>query len=67
MQTRLFAAPSPHIHGGEKTPRIMGDVVLALIPALAVSIYALGWMRYSNSTQLTIDMAVIISTLQPKA
>lgn len=43
MQTRLFAAPSPHIHGGEKTPRIMGDVVLALVPALAVSTYALGW------------------------
>lgn len=43
MATRLFAAPSPHIHGGENTRRIMADVVLALLPALAVSIYVLGW------------------------
>ena len=43
MATRLFAAPSPHIHGGEKTRRIMLDVILALIPALAVSTYVLGW------------------------
>ena len=43
MATRLFAASSPHIHGGESTRRIMGDVVLALIPALAVSAFILGW------------------------
>ena len=43
MATRLFAAPSPHIHGGEKTRRIMFDVILALIPALAVSTYVMGW------------------------
>ena len=40
---RIMAAPSPHIHGGESTRRIMGDVVLALLPALAVSTYILGW------------------------
>ncbi len=38
-----MAAPSPHIHGDESTRRIMGDVVLALLPALAVSTYILGW------------------------
>ena len=43
MATKLFASLSPHIHGGEKTHRIMLDVVLALIPALAVSTYVLGW------------------------
>lgn len=42
MATRIFAAPSPHIHGGENSRRIMGDVVLALLPALAVSTYMLG-------------------------
>lgn len=42
MATRIFAAPSPHIHGGENSRRIMGDVVLALLPALAVSTYILG-------------------------
>ena len=43
MATRLFAAPSPHIHGGESTRRIMLDVILALMPALAVSAYVMGW------------------------
>lgn len=43
MATKLFASHSPHIHGGEKTHRIMLDVVLALLPALAVSTYVLGW------------------------
>ena len=43
MQTRLFAAPSPHIHGGERTQQIMGDVILALVPALLVSTYVMGW------------------------
>ena len=43
MATRLFAAPSPHIHGGETTRRIMFDVILALMPALAVSTYIMGW------------------------
>ncbi|MBR5853041.1 MAG: RnfABCDGE type electron transport complex subunit D [Alistipes sp.] len=42
MATRLFASPSPHIHSADNTRRIMGDVVLALIPALAVSTYVLG-------------------------
>ena len=42
MATRIFAAPSPHIHGGESSRRIMVDVVLALLPALAVSTYILG-------------------------
>lgn len=43
MATRLFASPSPHIHTADNTRRIMGDVVLALIPALAVSTYVLGF------------------------
>ena len=42
MANRIFASASPHIHGGESTRRIMGDVVLALLPALAVSTYILG-------------------------
>ncbi|MBQ8493542.1 MAG: RnfABCDGE type electron transport complex subunit D [Alistipes sp.] len=54
MATRLFAAPSPHLHGGENTRRIMGDVVLALLPALAVSTYVLGW-----SVLFTTAVAVV--------
>ncbi len=62
MQTRLFAAPSPHIHGGERTQQIMGDVVLALIPALAVSTYVLGW-RVLMITAIAIASSVLFEYL----
>lgn len=38
----LPTTSSPHIRGDFKTSRIMLDVVLALLPALAVGIYTLG-------------------------
>lgn len=38
----LTVASSPHIRGNFRTSRIMLDVVLALLPALAVGVYALG-------------------------
>ena len=62
MATRLFAAPSPHIHGGESTRRIMFDVVLALIPALAVSAYVLGW-RSLMITAVAIASCVLFEFL----
>jgi electron transport complex protein RnfD len=43
MAIKLFAAPSPHLHGKENTRQIMLDVILALMPALAVSAYVMGW------------------------
>ena len=62
MQTRLFAAPSPHIHGGERTQQIMGDVVLALIPALVVSTYVLGW-RVLMITAIAIASCMLFEYL----
>ena len=53
MATKLFASPSPHIHGDENTKRIMLEVVLALIPALAVSTYVLG-MRVLLITAISV-------------
>ena len=38
----LTVASSPHIRGDFKTSRLMLDVVLALLPALAVGIFVLG-------------------------
>ena len=38
----LTVASSPHIRGDFRTSRIMTDVVLALLPALAVGIFVLG-------------------------
>ena len=69
MATRLFASPSPHIHTADNTRRIMGDVVLALIPALAVSTYVLG-LRVLFVTFVAVASCVLfeylISRLFPK-
>ncbi len=40
---KLTVASSPHIRGNFRTNRIMLDVVLALIPALAVGVVRFGW------------------------
>ncbi len=40
---KLTVASSPHIRGNFRTNRIMLDVVLALLPALAVGAIVLGW------------------------
>lgn len=42
-QTRVIVSPSPHIHGGDSISRNMYNVLIALIPAFAFSIYQFGW------------------------
>ena len=42
MSKLLVVSPSPHVHSGESTPRLMYNVVLALIPALAVTVFYFG-------------------------
>jgi Na+-translocating ferredoxin:NAD+ oxidoreductase subunit D len=42
MSSLLIVSPSPHIHAQQKTQRIMLDVILALTPALGVSLYVFG-------------------------
>lgn len=43
MANQLFVAPSPHVHGNQSTQKIMRDVIVALLPALAVSTWVFGW------------------------
>ena len=62
MANRIFASASPHIHGGESTRRIMGDVVLALLPALAVSTYILG-LRVLFITAVAVASCVVFEYL----
>ena len=38
-----LVSPSPHTHGSESTQSIMRDVLIALTPAMLVSILASGW------------------------
>jgi len=42
MDRKLIVSPSPHVHSGESTSRLMFNVVLALVPAFAVSLYYFG-------------------------
>lgn len=39
---QLLVSPSPHVHGKENTRNLMRDVIIALLPAVAVSIYYFG-------------------------
>ena len=54
---KLTVASSPHIRGNFRTNRIMLDVVLALLPALAVGIWMLG-IRALLVTVLSVCCAV---------
>lgn len=40
---QLLVSPSPHVHGEANTRKLMRDVVIALLPAVAVSIYFFGF------------------------
>ena len=54
----LTVASSPHIRGNFRTNRIMRDVVLALLPALAVGVYMYG-VRALLVTVISIASAVV--------
>ena len=43
MANRTIVASAPHVHGPLSTTKLMGDVIIALLPALAVSVYVYGW------------------------
>ena len=43
MDKNLIVSPSPHVHGQQTTSRLMLDVVIALLPALAVSTWVFGF------------------------
>jgi len=42
MANKFFVAPSPHVHGSQSTRSLMRDVLIALLPALAVSTWVYG-------------------------
>lgn len=43
MANKIFISPSPHVHSDNTTRGIMADVILALVPALVVSTWVLGF------------------------
>lgn len=42
MANKFFVAPSPHVHSAQSTQSIMRDVLIAMLPALAVSTWVHG-------------------------
>jgi electron transport complex protein RnfD len=40
---KFIVSPAPHIHSDQSTQSLMIDVIIALVPTLAVSIYAFGF------------------------
>jgi electron transport complex protein RnfD len=43
METQLLVSASPHVRDPDSIPRIMWRVVLALLPAVAMSFFFFGW------------------------
>ncbi len=43
MANKLIVAPAPHVQSTQSTASIMRDVVIALMPALVVSVVVFGW------------------------
>ncbi len=43
MNKLITVSLSPHIHGGQSTSKLMTNVLIALIPAFAVSVWMFGW------------------------
>lgn len=62
MGNRILVAPAPHIHGSLSTQRLMLDVIIALLPALAVSVYVYGW-SVLTVTAVSIGCCVLFEYL----
>ena len=56
---KLLVSPSPHTHGPESTQTIMRDVLIALTPAMLVSVLASGW---STLVLILVGVAACILT-----
>ena len=54
---KLIVSPSPHIHGSDSTKRLMRDVLIALIPAFAISVIVYG------SSVVKVTAVAVISCL----
>lgn len=43
MDVKCYVSPSPHLKSGVSTTKIMGNVLVALIPAVIASVIIFGW------------------------
>ena len=65
MANKFFVSPAPHVHGDLSPTRLMGDVVIALLPALMVSVRVFGW-NVLAITAVSIASCVLLEYLVQK-
>ena len=65
MANKLVVAPAPHVQTSQSTARIMRDVVIALMPALAVSAVVFG-VDVLRVTALSVAACVLFEYLYNK-
>ena len=65
MANKFFVSPSPHVHSDYSTVRLMGDVVIAMLPALMVSVRVFGW-NVLAITAVSIASCVLLEFLVQK-
>ena len=65
MANKFFVAASPHIHSPQSTQSLMRDVLIALVPALAVSVYVYG-LDVLRVTAIAVISCVVIEYLIQK-
>ncbi len=51
---QLRFGPAPHLHGGDSVPRVMTDVIVALMPAVIWAVYVFG-----HGALLTLVVALV--------
>jgi len=61
MSDLAIVSSSPHAHSGSSVRRIMLDVIIALVPALLVSVYFFGW------NALRLVLACVITCVATEA
>lgn len=64
MANKFFVAPSPHVHSAQSTRSIMRDVLIAMLPALAVSAWVHGIDVLTVSAIAVVSCVVIEFLIQ---
>lgn len=57
-EKKFYITPAPHVYSKESTPRIMRDVIIALIPAIFASIY---FFRFKAIVLLLVSVASCVA------
>lgn len=65
MANKFFVAPSPHVHSAQSTRSLMLDVIVALLPALAVSTWVYG-LDVLTVTAIAVVSCVLVEFLIQK-